>query len=84
MVPSEENLLPITRAATALQKGERAFPQEFLCPWSALEAFVDENGIDEDGVSKAADYFQISDWAVRSSLVNHGKMPRDRLPVQLR
>lgn len=81
MSPPGEGLLPVVRTHTALQKGERAFAQEFLCPWSALDAFTEESGTDDEGVEEAASYFQISTWAVRSSLVNHGKLSRERLPA---
>jgi len=54
MVLSEqETLLPVTTAATSLQKFERAFAQELLCPWRELERFTDKHGVDEDGVFEA-------------------------------
>lgn len=78
-----EHFLPVTTSATALQKFERAFAQELLCPWDALDAFTDEHGMDEEGIAEAAEYFQVSEWLVLTTLVNRGKLPRHRLPPVL-
>ncbi len=77
---TDRQFLPVTAAATALQKVERSFAQELLCPWKSLDAFTDEEGIDERGVEAAADYFEVSEWLILSALVNRGKLPRHRLP----
>jgi len=76
--PSDQRLLPVTSAGTALQKFERSFAQELLCPWAALDAFTDENGIDDEGVAAAAEQFHVSEWLVQSTLVNRGKLSRER------
>lgn len=76
----DDHVIPVTGKDSALQKVERAFAQEFLCPWAALDAFTNEHGLDEDALSDAAEHFQVSEWTVRSTLVNRGKIPRDRLP----
>ncbi|MBI3735690.1 ImmA/IrrE family metallo-endopeptidase [Candidatus Sumerlaeota bacterium] len=75
----EERLLPITNSQTALQKAERAFAQEFLCPWTALEPFVEEHGTEEEGISEAAEYFQVSERTIETTLVNKGELPRDAI-----
>lgn len=41
-MPDGEHLWPVTTAATARMKLQRAFAQVFLCPWAALDAFRDE------------------------------------------
>ncbi|NUQ76075.1 MAG: hypothetical protein HUU21_21250 [Polyangiaceae bacterium] len=76
----DEHIVPVTNRYSALQKVERAFAQEFLCPWAALDAFTNEHGLDDDALVEAAEHFQVSEWTVRSTLVNRGKISRDRLP----
>jgi hypothetical protein len=79
--PAGGHLLPVTDAATALQKLERSFAQEFLCPFAALDAFTDEHGIDDDGIAEAAEYFGVSQRLVLSTLVNKKKLHRERLSM---
>jgi len=76
---SEQHVLPVSDAATALQKFERSFAQEFLCPWQDLDAFTEEAGTDDDGLADAAAHFGVSERLVVSTLVNRGKLPRSRL-----
>lgn len=76
----DEHVVPVTNRYSALQKVERSFAQEFLCPWAALDAFTNEHGVDDDALVEAAEHFQVSEWTVRSTLVNRGKVSRDRLP----
>jgi hypothetical protein len=73
---AEEHLLPVTDAKTAMQKSERAFAQEFLCPWVELDEFTDEHGLDEEGLAEAADHFKVSEQVVLTTLVNKKKLPR--------
>jgi hypothetical protein len=80
VLPLDEHVIPVTDSGSALQKLERSFAQEFLCPWAALDAFTDEHGIDEDAISDAAEHFEVSEWLVRTTLVNRGKVTRDQLP----
>lgn len=75
----DQHVLPVSDAATALQKFERSFAQEFLCPWEALDAFTDESGTGDDGIADAAAHFEVSEQLVLSTLVNKGKIPRSRL-----
>lgn len=82
--PREEHLLAVTEAKTTLQKFERAFAQEFLCPYEALDAFTAEHGLDEEGIQQAAHYFQVSEQLVLTTLVNKKKIAReDLLTAQL-
>lgn len=76
----DEHVVPVTNRYSALQKVERSFAQEFLCPWAALDAFTNEHGVNDDALVEAAEHFQVSEWTVRSTLVNRGKISRDRLP----
>lgn len=69
----------MTTAASARMKLQRAFAQEFLCPWAALDAFTDERGTDDDAIADAADDSLVDELLILSSLVNQRKMPRDRL-----
>jgi hypothetical protein len=76
---AEQHVLPVSDADTALQKFERAFAQELLCPWKDLDAFTDQYGTDEEGIEGAAAHFSVSELLVLSTLVNKGKLPRSRL-----
>ncbi len=69
-----DHVLPVTESATAFQKIERAFAQELLCPWEALDAYTNEHGTDDDGVAAAADHFNVSELLIVSTLVNNGKL----------
>jgi hypothetical protein len=80
LAPASDNVLPITNAATAFQKFERSFAQELLCPWQALDDFTNDSGLDDDGISSAAEHFIVSEHLILSTLVNNGKLSRDRLP----
>ena len=79
-LPLDEHVIPLTGRKSVLQKVSRSFAQEFLCPWEALDAFTDEYGNDDDALVRAAEYFQVSEHLVRTTLVNRGKMARDLLP----
>ncbi len=81
---ADEHLLPVTTGKSSLQKLERSFAQELLCPWASLDAFTDEHGLSDDAIADAADHFGVSEWTTISALVNRGKLGRDRLPSQLR
>lgn len=76
----DQHVVPVTNRDSALQKLERSFAQEFLCPWAALDAFTDERGVDDDAVTEASEHFHVSELLVRTTLVNRGKLARDRLP----
>jgi hypothetical protein len=77
----DQSLFPVTDSATALQKYQRAFAQEFLCPWSELKAFTQEHGTDEEAIDAAADYYGVSQYLVLTALVNRNQLPRHRLPT---
>ncbi len=77
---AQEHVLPVSHVRTSLQKLERSFAQELLCPWEELDAFTNDHGIDDDGIADAAEHFAVSQLLVETTLVNNGKLPRDRLP----
>ncbi len=80
LVTAENNrLLPVTQAATALQKLERSFGQELLCPWQELDELTDHVGTEDEGIAQAADHFNVSERMVLSTLVNKKKIARHRL-----
>jgi hypothetical protein len=78
---ANQHVLPVSSANTALQKLERSFARELLCPWQDLDAFTDESGTDDEGIAAAAAYFSVSQMVVLTTLVNKGKIARGRLPV---
>jgi hypothetical protein len=79
LLPRAEQGLVLTSVKSAAQKFSRAFAQELLCPWAELDAFTDEHGVGERAIARAASRYQISEMAITASLVNHGKLERDRL-----
>jgi hypothetical protein len=74
-----ERLIPETEAKTARQQFQRAFAQEFLCPFEALRAMIRPDQPSDADFEKAADHFQVSPLLVKTTLVNHGELDRDVL-----
>jgi len=73
--------LPITDAATARQKLQRAFAAEFLCPIESLRAYLGDEFLPEE-LEDAAEHFGISEMAVKSHLANHHLIPRTLVESQ--
>ncbi len=71
---------PITDAATARQKVQRAFAAEFLCPIDSLRAYLGDEFLPE-ALEDAAEHFGISEMAVKSHLANHYLIPRTLLDL---
>ncbi len=67
--------LPITDAATARQKLQRAFAAEFLCPIDSLRKYLGNEFLPE-AFEDAAEHFGISEIAIKSHLANHHLIPR--------
>jgi hypothetical protein len=67
--------LPITDAATARQKLQRAFSAEFLCPIDSLRLYLGDE-FPPEAFEDAADHFGISEMAIKSHLANHHLIPR--------
>lgn len=60
-----------TDLRTSRQKYQRAFAAEFLCPFSSLRAYLD-NDYSESAIEDAAEYFEVSSRTVGSILTNNG------------
>ena len=73
-----EPMIPVTRAQTYRQKLQRAFAAELLCPFEALETFLDGD-YSEQAREDAAQHFNVSERAVWTLLVNHGRIERNVL-----
>jgi hypothetical protein len=67
--------LPITDSGTARQKLQRAFAAEFLCPIDSLRSHLGDDFLPE-AFEDAAEYFGISEMAIKSHLANHHLIPR--------
>ena len=72
-------LVPATKAKTARQQFQRAFAQEFLCPFDALREKIQTAQPDEEDIAEAADFFEVSPWMVHTTLVNKGELDRETL-----
>jgi hypothetical protein len=75
----KDYLLPATGVYTQRQKFQRAFAQEFLCPFMALREFLGEGRPDDESIEEAASHFQVSPLLIRSTLVNKGILERETL-----
>lgn len=71
-----EKLLPASDAATQRQKFQRAFAQEFLCPYADLTSFLGEREPDDPLIEDAADYFDVSPLLIKTTLVNKKMLER--------
>jgi len=78
-IQASENLLPATHAKTARQKFQRAFAQELLCPYVALDSFFGGKIPDDDEMEEAADYFLVSPLLIKTTLFNRGRLSRYEL-----
>ena len=72
-------LIPATSAKTARQQFQRAFAQEFLCPFGALLEKVQTTQPDDDDIVEAAAHFNVSTRVVEATLVNKGELDREAL-----
>lgn len=71
-------LFPATRTFTYRQKLQRSFAAEFLCPFDALDDWL-EGDYSPEMQDDAAEYFNVSPLTVGTLLVNHGRIDRDEL-----
>jgi hypothetical protein len=76
LTPPDEAWLPATDTHTARQKVQRAFAAEFLCPIGALMDFLDGD-FSPEVMDAAAEYFGVSELAVKNHLANHREIPFD-------
>ena len=78
-VSDNERLLPATGSKTARQKFQRAFAQEFLCPFDDLMHYFGSDAPSYDSIDEAAAYFEVSTLVVENALVNNGVLAREML-----
>ena len=76
---SNDTLLPGTRCYTSRQKFQRAFAQEFLCPFDTLREYSNMDAPDVDDIQDAADDFNVSYQVIQTTLVNKGVLHKDAL-----
>lgn len=77
MSSAESKLFPATRSATYRQRAQRSFAAEFLAPFDAVDAELDGD-YSEESRQDAAERFQVSEFAIRTLLVNHRRLePQD-------
>ncbi len=76
IAPASDALLQLTPAKTARQRIQRAAAQELLCPIEGLKRRVNLPDPDDDELTEAAEYYQVSEQVVRNALVNKRLMPR--------
>ena len=79
LVDGAEPLLPATRAHSYRQKAQRAFAAELLSPYDAVDDMLDID-ISEERQTEVAEHFQISPLAIRTLLMNKGRISRDNAP----
>lgn len=77
--PLDDKLLPAPDTKTFRQKFQRAFAQEFLCPYDQLMDFIGKNEINDEKIEDAAHHFEVSPLLVTSVLVNKGIVERASL-----
>lgn len=75
----EGGWLPCTNTSTVQQKFQRAFAQEFLCPYQDLINWMDTESPDEDLMEAAAEHFEVSPLLINTVMVSHGHMPHSEL-----
>jgi hypothetical protein len=74
-----ERLVPVADAKTAQQQFQRAFAQEFLCPYKALMERMQTERPTEENIEDTAEHFGVSSLLIKTTLVNNGEQDRDSL-----
>jgi hypothetical protein len=78
--PQGERLLPAAlRSKTQRQKFQRAFAQEFLCPYTDLIGYLGAADPSDEDIEEAARHFDVSPFVVETILVNKGSRDRSSL-----
>ena len=72
-------LIPATHARTSRQQFQRAFAQEFLCPFDSLMEKIRTAQPDDEDIAEAAAHFEVSPLIVRTTFVNKGELDRETL-----
>jgi hypothetical protein len=68
---------PLASSKTARQKFQRAFAQSLLCPFDELMSIIDTSNPTDDDIAIAAHHFDVSEWVVRTTLVNNNVIERE-------
>jgi hypothetical protein len=76
---NDGRLIPATDAKTSRQQFQRAFAQEFLCPFDALMEKIQTDQPDDEDIAEAAGHFEVSPLMVKTTLVNKGELDRETL-----
>ncbi len=80
VAPRSDKLLPAApRAKTQRQKFQRAFAQEFLCPYPDLIEYLGSAEPADEVIEDAAHHFVVSSRMVETILVNKGDLERSCL-----
>lgn len=74
-----ERLLPATDTRTYRQKAQRAFAAELLSPIDAVDDFLGGD-YSYDNQCEVAERFAVSERAIRTQLLNHGRIAREDAP----
>jgi len=72
----KDNMFPATRAYTYRQKAQRSFAAEFLSPFEAVNDMLGRDDSD-DRQNEIAEHYQVSPIAIKTILVNKGRISRD-------
>jgi hypothetical protein len=78
VLPGPGPLFPATHAYTYRQKMQRSFAAELLSPFEAIDEMLGGDYSTENQ-QEAAEYFQVSEMTIRTSLVNHRRLEREEL-----
>ena len=79
--PIDDKLLPASSIKTQRQKFQRAFAQEFLCPYNDLANYLNIEEPGDDDIEDASHYFGVSPLLIKTTLINKGQMERTSLAV---
>ena len=67
---------PLSTAKSGRQKFQRAFAQEFLCPFDDLRGYIQSEEPNDDDIHAAARHFHVSERLIQTTLVNHSVIDR--------
>ena len=68
---------PLSTAKSGRQKFQRAFAQEFLCPYDDLRGYIPNEDPADDDIHAAARHFHVSERLIQTTLVNHNAIDRE-------
>jgi hypothetical protein len=78
VAPADGHLFPATRAHTYRQKMQRAFAAELLSPFVMVDGML-AGDYSVENRQDVADHFEVSEWTIRTLLVNHRRLEREDL-----